>query len=493
MPASLPLQRGVRWLYAAALCAVGLACAAPLAEAAGVADAAMPATGTPAPVYVVQIDGAIGPATAEHVVRALERAAHEQAQLVVLQMDTPGGLDTSMRSIIKAVLASPVPVAGFVAPQGARAASAGTYILYATHIAAMAPATNLGAATPVAIGLPTPGGGGDAPPRGAEPPARGASAASQPEAGHDAGDAMAAKRTHDAAAYIRALAQLRGRNADWGEQAVREAVSLTAADALSRKVIDLVATDVPDLLRRIDGRVVALGGEGTAKVTLATAKAPVVAIEPDWRGRLLAVIGDPSFVLILMMIGVYGLLFEFMSPGYVAPGVIGGVCLLLGLWGRQMLPVNYAGLALVLLGIAFFVAEAFMPSYGTLGIGGVVAFALGALLLFDSDLPGFGVSRPLIGALALVSLVVILGIVGMAEKARRRPVVSGIPRMIGEPGEVIEFGGGEGWATVEGERWRVRAAQPLAPGQRVRVTRVDGLVLDVSPADVLPSATGGTG
>jgi membrane-bound serine protease (ClpP class) len=386
-------------------------------------------------------------------------------------MDTPGGLDTSMRSIIKAVLASPVPIAGFVAPQGARAASAGTYILYATHIAAMAPATNLGAATPVAVGLPTPGGGGG-------PPGGAASAASQPDAGHDA---MAAKRVHDAAAYMRALAQLRGRNADWGEQAVREAVSLTAADALSRKVIDLVAADVPDLLRQLDGRVVALGGAGTAKVTLATAKAPIVAVEPDWRGRLLAVIGDPSVVLILMMIGVYGLLFEFMSPGYVAPGVIGGVCLLLGLWGLQMLPVNYAGLALILLGIAFFVAEAFMPSYGTLGIGGVVAFALGALLLVDSDLPGFGVSRPLIGALALVSLAVVLGIVGMAEKARRRPVVSGAPMMIGEPAEVIEFGGGEGWATVEGERWRVRATEPLAPGQRVRVTRVDGLVLEVRP------------
>jgi membrane-bound serine protease (ClpP class) len=349
----------------------------------------------------------------------------------------------------------------------------------------MAPATNLGAATPVAVGLPTPGGG-------AEPPTRAASAASQADAGHDA---MTAKRTHDAAAYIRALAQLRGRNADWGEQAVREAVSLTASDALARKVIDLVAADVPELLHQLDGRVVALGGAGaagTARATLATARAPVVAVEPDWRGRLLAVIGDPSVVLVLMMIGVYGLLFEFMSPGYVAPGVIGGVCLLLGLWGLQMLPVNYAGLGLILLGLAFFVAEAYMPSYGTLGIGGVVAFAFGALLLVDSDLPGFSVSRPLIGALALVSLGAVVGIVGMAERARRRPVVSGVPRMIGEPGEVIEFAGGEGWATVEGERWRVRAAQPLAPGQRVRVMRVDGLVLEVSPADGAPAAAGGT-
>ena len=481
MLSSKLLQRGARWL-----CAVVLACAGPPGMAADAASASAAKPGGIAPVFVVRIDGAIGPATAEHVGRALERAAHEHAQLVVLQMDTPGGLDTSMRSIIKAILASPVPVAGFVAPQGARAASAGTYILYAAHIAAMAPATNLGAATPVAVGLPTPGGGGEPPARGTEP-AKGASAAPQADAGHDP---MAAKRTHDAAAYMRALAQLRGRNGDWGEQAVREAVSLPAADALARKVIDLVAADVPDLLRQLDGRVVALAGTGSATVTLATAKAPRIDVEPDWRGRLLAVIGDPSFVLILMMIGVYGLLFEFMSPGYVAPGVIGGVCLLLGLWGLQMLPVNYAGLALVLLGIAFFVAEAFMPSYGTLGIGGVVAFALGALLLVDSDLPGFGVSRPLVGALAIVSFLVIAGIVGMAEKARRRPVVSGTPRMIGEPGEVIEFGAGEGWATVDGERWQVRAAQPLAPGQRVRVTRVDGLVLEVRPAD---ATTGGSG
>jgi len=435
-----------------------------------------------APVYVVRIDGAIGPATAEHVNRALDRAARDHAQLVVLEMDTPGGLDTSMRSIVKQILASPVPVAGYVAPQGARAASAGTYILYATHVAAMAPATNLGAATPIAVGLPVPGGGAG------EPPERASSAAS----GSDGHDTLAAKRVNDAAAYIRGLAQLRGRDAAWAEQAVREAVSLPATDALSRKVIDLIAADVPELLHALDGRTIALAGATGAHVKLETAQAPVVTIEPDWRGRLLAVIGDPSLVLVLMMIGVYGLLFEFMNPGYVAPGVLGGVCLLLALWGLQMLPVNYAGLGLILLGIAFFVAEAFLPSYGTLGIGGVAAFAFGALLLVDSDLPGFGIPRALVAALALVSAAFVIGIVGMAEKARRRPVVSGTPRMIGGAGEVIEFGGGEGWASVEGERWRVRAAQPLHAGQRVRVTRVDGLTLEVAPADGTTTATTST-
>ena len=435
----------------------------------------------PPPVVVLRIDGAIGPATAQQVTRALERAAQEHAQLVVLQMDTPGGLDTSMRIIIKDILASSTPVAAFVAPQGARAASAGTYILYAAHVAAMAPATNLGAATPVEIGMPMPGGG-------AEPPGRSGSAASAPAA--PSHDTMTAKRVNDAAAYIRSLAQRRGRDTAWAEQAVRESVSLSASDALARKVIDLVALDLNDLLRQLDGRVIAMGETGAGSVKLATANASVVVLEPDWRGRLLAVLSEPSLVLMLMMLGVYGLLFEFMNPGYVLPGVIGGVALLLALWGLQMLPVNYAGVGLILLGIAFFVAEAFVPSYGALGIGGIAAFAFGALLLIDSDVPGFGIPLALIGTVTLVSAAFVIGIAGMAARARRRPVVSGAPHMIGASGEVIECVGQEAWAEVDGERWRVRAAEPLRTGERVRVTRVDGLTLEVSTVTDAPATQG---
>jgi membrane-bound serine protease (ClpP class) len=431
------------------------------------------------PVIVLPIDGVIGPATADFALRGLAKAQQRGARLLVLKMDTPGGLDDSMRRIIKAILASPVPVATFVAPEGARAASAGTYILYASHIAAMAPATNLGAATPVAIGVapesPMPEGApdedkGDKAGKAGEPKTRRPAPASR--------DAMREKAINDAAAYIRGLAQLRGRNAEFAEQAVLKAISLSSEEAARSRVIDVLAHDIPELLRKIDGREVAVP---SGSVKLALAGADVETLDPDWRTRTLGVLSNPTLAMVLLMIGIYGLFVEFTSPGFGVPGVAGAIALLLALYAFQMLPVNWAGVALLALGAILMISEVFLPSFGALGVGGIVAFIVGGLMMFDVDEPAFDVGWPFVVGLALTSAAAIAAFGAFALKARRRPVVSGREDMIGAIGIVESAQGTEGWAQVQGERWRVVSPTPIKPGDRVRVADIRGLTLAVDP------------
>ncbi|MDX8481710.1 nodulation protein NfeD [Mesorhizobium sp. VK24D] len=406
----------------------------------------------------ISIDGAIGPASARQLKEALKAATDRNAAVLILQLDTPGGLVTSMREMIADILASPVPVIGYVAPAGGHAASAGTYILYATHVAAMAPGTNLGAATPVEIGgLPSlPGGEKDD--KGAGP-----------------GDAMMAKVTNDAVALIRSLAELRNRNGDWGEKAVRQAASLSASAALEQHVIDFVARDTTELLQLADGRTVEVAGK---KQALATKGLAVETLDPGWFIRLLAVITDPNVAVILMLIGFYGLVFEVTSPGAVAPGVIGTTCLVLALYALDLLPINYAGLALMLLGVAFLIIEAFNPTV-VLGLGGAVAFLLGAAMLLKVEGPGFAISWAIIGPAAALTLGLALLAGSYLWAARRNPPRVGGDAMRGQPAEILDWEGLEGHVLALGERWRAKADEPVAPGDSVEVTAVSDLVLTV--------------
>lgn len=420
---------------------------------------------------LIELNGAIGPAMGSFVVRSLAEADRRQSALVVLQIDTPGGLDASMRDIIKAILASPVPVVSYVAPSGARAASAGTYILYASHLAAMAPATNLGAATPVPIGAesrstsatPTqPQSEGRKPPGQAQIPA----------------SASEHKAVNDAVAYIRALAQLRGRNADWAESAVRGAASLSAYDALQEHVIDAIAKNVPDLLRQINGRKLKVG---SLELVLDTQGLAVQRIMPDWRTRLLLVLTHPILAYALLLIGIYGLLLEGFNPGAVLPGVVGALSLLLALYALQLLAVNYAGLALITLGIGLIIAEFFMPAFGSLGVGGLAAFVIGSMLLFDSPVPELRVALPVIAGIAIAGGLVIVMIAWLADRARRRPVSTGVEAMLGESVTAISEFQEEGVVRYGGELWNARTLSPMRAQQQARIVKVEGLTLWVEP------------
>ncbi len=436
-----------------------------------------PVWGDVTTALIIEIDGAISPATSNFIEKGLNHGNENGVELIVIEMDTPGGLDTSMRSIIKNILNSKVPVATYVSPKGSRAASAGTFILYASHIAAMAPATNLGAATPVAIG-------GTAPspikPEPVEPEDKEENKSEPLESTPDNETALAKKRLNDAAAYIRSLADRYGRNAEWAELAVREAATLTAEEALENNVIDYVADDLGDLFEQINGHEVETNA---GKQTLSTENVLIERFIKDWRIKFLETLADPNLAYLLMLIGIYGLILEGYNPGSILPGVVGAICLILALFAFQVLAVNYAGLILIALGVVLIVAEAFAPSFGILGFGGLTSFVLGSIMLFDSGIPGFEVSRLLIGSIAFLGGLIILGLVFFLARTLKRPIVSGIEGMLGEQGIALEDFDSKGDVLVHGERWQAKTSEPVKKGQGIEITAVKNMLVLIKPTE----------
>lgn len=447
-------------------------------------------------VLETPVEGAIGPPTTRHIRSIIADAEARGAALVVLRMDTPGGLTTSTRDINRAILAAEVPVAVHVAPPGARAASAGTYILYASHVAAMSEGTNLGAATPVAMGGGSPRPD-DAPeedaPRDEDDPTGTPEEESAPsgdgapedndtppqDAPAPPDDPSSRKSVEDAVASIRALAELRGRNADWAEKAVREAASLTATAALERGVIEHLVPDTAALAAAADGRTVSV--DGTER-RLDLADPRIETVEPSFVTRILSVLANPNVALLMMTLGFYGLLYELASPG-LGPGVPGAILLLLGLYSLNTLPVNYAGLALVLLGLLLFAVEAFSPSFGIAGLGGIAAFGIGAAILIDTEAAAFQIEPGVIIALTVLTGAVVALLLATVVGTRRQAPRESAGEMEGAHAEVLKWENGAGRVRAHGELWRAVGPEDLAPGERARVTHADGLTLHLRRAD----------
>ncbi len=405
-----------------------------------------------ATVIKLSIKGTIGPATADYIIRNIDEAQH--ADLILVTLDTPGGLDESTRTIIQEFLSSNIPIVTYVSPNGARAASAGTYLLYASTLAAMAPGTQLGAASPVNLAAT---GFGD-------------------ETNSNKQTTMEKKITNDAVATIRSLAQLRGRDPDFAQKAVLNAETLTATEALKAGVINYIALDEMDLLSRLNGVAVM---QNNQKIILNTSNPHIELIEPDWRTRFLSVITDPTVAYLLLLLGIYGIFFELVNPGNIFPGVIGAISMCIALYALQLLPINYAGFFLIVLGVGFIIAEAFVPAYGSLGIGGTIAFIIGSIMLIDTNNQMYHIAWSVIGAMAFVNILFFGIILGMALKARRQGVKHGLVVLIGAEGRTLGDINLEGQAIIRGEIWAVRSKKSIAANKAIKVIGTSGLVLEI--------------
>ncbi len=399
-------------------------------------------------IILAEIDGVINPVSMEFVIKAVEQAEETGAQCFILKLDTPGGLGESMREMVKRMLASQVPVVVYVAPEGARAASAGVFITLAGHVAAMAPGTHIGAAHPVNLG------------------------------GQQMDEEMAKKVENDFAAFARSIAKQRGRNEEWAEAAVRESVSITSDEALEKQVIDLIAADLPELLEKIDGRTITIAGR---EVTLQTKDAAVTELAKGLRYRILDTITNPNVAYILMILGFYGLFFELSNPGAILPGVVGGICLILAFYAFQSLPINYAGLLLIVLAIILFIAEIMVVSHGILSIGGVIAMILGSFLLIESPQPYLRISLAVILPTVALTALFFLFVIGLAVRVHRRRRASGPEALIGQTGEAQTAIDPEGSVFLHSEIWRAKSTERIEQGAEVEVVGLDGLTLDVRP------------